>query len=283
MFSKELYRTDIEPWILTLEKEDVRAIFGARYRAFYQALEQLLPDPRALKFLPDFAWLRRVRRETNIHYQIEDTELSDCSAKVRELIDRHVKGDAVQLLLEPIPIMSDRFSEEVKKLKDPRAKASRMEHAIGRTITAKLHFDPVFYETVKDRLERIIDQRREQRIDDAEEFKLLMRLRDDIKDDHWEDADSVGIPKEAFPFYGLLKRHLPYQSDSDVAAKLGELSEAVFDALKQEAVIDWSQKEDVQREMRRKIKRQLRLANFPAKGIEAVTSAMMDLARVRLT
>ncbi len=68
-----------------------------------------------------------------------------------------------------------------------------------------------------------------------------------------------------------------------MAAKFAELSEAVFDALKHEAVIDWSRKEDVQREMRRKIKRQLRLADFPAEDIEAVTSAVMDLARVRLT
>ncbi len=178
--------------------------------------------------------------------------------------------------------MSDQFSEEVKKLKNPRAKASRMEHAIGRTITLKVHEDPVFYETVKDRLERIIDERREQRIDDAEEFKLFMQLRDDIKEGHWEDADSVGIKEEAFPFYGLLKKYLPYQSDSNLAGKIAELSEAVLDALKHEAVIDWSRKEDVQREMRRKIKRQLRLADFPIEDIEAVTSAVMDLARVRL-
>ena len=283
MFSEGFDRSDIEPWILALEKEDVRAIFHARHRAFYKALEQLLPDPRALKFLPDFAWLRRVRREANMHYQTEDTDIPDCSEKVRELINRHVKGDEVKLLLEPISIMSDRFSEEVKKLKNPRAKASRMEHAIQRTITVKLHEDPVFYESVKDRLERIIDERREQRIDDAEEFKLLMRLRGDIKDGHSEDAESVGIKEEAFPFYGLLKKHMADVSDSDAAAKLGELSEAVFDALKHEAVIDWSQKEDVQREMRRKIKRQLRLADFPSDDIEVVTSAVMDLARVRLT
>jgi type I restriction enzyme R subunit len=232
--------------------------------------------------LPDFAWLRRVRREANTHYQIEDTELSDCSEKVRELIDRHVKGEEVKQLLEPIPIMSDRFSEEVKKLKTPRAKASRMEHAIQRTITVKLHEDPVFYESVKERLKRIIEERRDQRIDDAEEFKLLMRLRDEIKSGHGEDADTLGIREEAFPFYGLLTKHISDPTDA-AASKLGELSDAVFDALKQEAVIDWAQKEDVQREMRRKVKRQLRLADFPTDDIEALTTAIMDLARVRLS
>ncbi len=284
MFADDLDRSDIEPWILALEKEDVRAIFRARCRSFYKALEQLLPDPRALSFLGDFAWLRRVRREAFTHYQTEDTALPDCSEKVRELINRHIKGEEVRLLLEPVSIMSDRFSEEVEKLQSPRAKASRMEHAIKRTINVNLHEDPVFYESIRERLERIIDERREQRIDDAEEFRLLMRVREDLTTGHGEDAESLGIKDEAYPFYGLLKKHAVAQTDDEAdAKKLSHLAEAVLGSLKQEAVIDWSQKEDVQREMRRQVKRQLRLAGLASESIEEVTTAVMDLARVRLT
>lgn len=284
MFADDLDRSDIEPWILALEKEDVRAIFRARYRSFYKALEQLLPDPRALSFLGDFAWLRRVRREAATHYQTEDTALPDCSDKVRELINRHVKGEEVRVLLEPISIMSDRFSEEVEKLQSPRAKASRMEHALKRTISVNLHEDPVFYESVRERLERIIEKRREQRIDDAEEFRLLMRVRDDLTKGHGDDAESLGIKDDAYPFYGLLKQHAGAQTDDEVAKKkLSHLAESVLDSLKREAVIDWPQKEDVQREMRRQVKRQLRLAGVAPGNIEEITTAVMDLARVRLT
>ena len=138
MFPDGLDRSNIEPWILALEKEDLRAIFQARYREFHRALEQLLPDPRALNYLGDFAWLRRVRREMLVHYQAEDTALPDCTERVRDLINRHVKGEEVRVLLPPIPILSDRFSEEIEKLQSPRAKASRMEHAVKRTITVKM-------------------------------------------------------------------------------------------------------------------------------------------------
>ena len=280
MFPDGLDRSNIEPWILALEKEDLRAIFQARYREFYKALEQLLPDPRALNYLGDFAWLRRVRREMLVHYQAEDTALPDCTERVRDLINRHVKGEEVRVLLPPIPILSDQFSEEVEKLQSPRAKASRMEHAVRRTITVKMAEDPVFYESVKERLERIILERREQRIDDAEEFRLLMGVRDQIIAGHAEDAQSLGIEEDAFPFYGLLKKHQPSQEHSP--QKTAELAEAVFDSLKQETVIDWIHKEDVQREMRRQVKRQLRLAGFAPERLEEATTAVMDLARVRL-
>jgi len=84
MFSENLSRQIIEPWILELQEEDRRAILQGRYRAFYKSLEQLLPDERALDFLGDFAWMRRVRREMIAHYSQEDTQLPDCSQRVRD-------------------------------------------------------------------------------------------------------------------------------------------------------------------------------------------------------
>ncbi len=160
LFPDGLTRDQIEPWILALEKEDFRAIFLTRYRAFYQALEQLLPDERALNFLGDFAWLRRVRREMLTHYaEEENTSLDGCSEKVRQLINQHVKAEEVSVLLAPVSILSDQFSAEVAKLDSARAKASRMEHALSRTITFKVNEDPVFYESLQDRLERIIRER----------------------------------------------------------------------------------------------------------------------------
>lgn len=282
MFPEGADRSEIEPWIMALEKEDVRAIFQARYRSFFKALEQLLPDPRALKFLPEFAWLRRVRREARSFFETEDTELPDCSAKVRELIDRHVRGEEVKQLLEPVSIMSEDFSKEIEKLKDTRAKASRMEHAVQKTITVKLHEDPFFYESVRERLERIIQEHRDQRIDDAEEFRQLMLIRDDLAEAGSDDATTLGLADEAYPFFGLLKARLDEGGHQVDQQKAADLAGAVFDAVKQEAVIDWARKEDVQREMRRKVKRQLRLADYPSGEIDAATTAIMDLARVRL-
>jgi type I restriction enzyme R subunit len=282
MFDASFTRDDIEPWILSLEDEDRRAIFQSRYRAFYKALEQLLPDPRALNYLGDFAWLRRLRREMLAHFSTEDLELPDCSAKVRDLINRHVRGEEVRVLLEPIPIMSEEFTREVAKLQSPRAKASRMEHAISRTITVKLHEDPAFYESVKERLERIINERREQRIDDAEEFKLLIGLREELAEGQDRETESLGLSGDAAPFFGILKRGLADDGELEAAA-LASLADDVLGSLREQAVIDWQNKEDVQRDMRRAVKRQLRLAGCPIDTIDPLTVQIMDLARVRLT
>jgi type I restriction enzyme R subunit len=285
LFPEGLTRDKSEPWILALEKEDRRAIFLARYRAFYKALEQLLPDPRALGFLGDFAWLRRVRREMLTHYaEEEDMGLEGCSEKVRQLINQHVRTKEVSVLLEPVSILSDQFSAEVEKLDSARAKASRMEHAMSRTITFKVHEDPVYYESLQERLERIIQERQQARIDDVKEFQLLQTLREDLRKGQSQTAASLGLNEDTYAVYGLLRQHLLVNKDTTegVDGKLTDLAESLFETLQREAVIDWTSKEDTQREMRRKVKRELRLADCPAEKIEELTIAIMDLARVRL-
>ncbi len=57
-----------------------------------------------------------------------------------------------------------------------------------------------------------------------------------------------------------------------------DLAAVIFETLEAEAVLDWINKEDVQREMRRKVKRQLRLANCPKEYIEELTMEVMDWA-----
>lgn len=285
IFPDGLTRENIEPWILALEKEDIRAIFLARYREFYKALEQLLPDDRALQFLGDFAWLRRVRREMLVHYaEQEDTAIEGASPKVRELISQHIRAEDVTVLLEPVNILNDKFREEIEKLESSRAKASRMEHAVSRTITIKLREDPAFYESLQERLERIIEERRLERIDDVKEFQLLSSLRDDLRKGQSESAEAMGLDENSYAVFGLLGQHWGTKERGGPSeSKLSELASAIFDTLKAEAVIDWQSKEETQREMRRKVKRQLRLADCPADKIEELTTALMDLARVRLT
>jgi type I restriction enzyme R subunit len=47
------------------------------------------------------------------------------------------------------------------------------------------------------------------------------------------------------------------------------------------AIVDWATKDDVQREMRRLIKRQLRAASVPADRIDATAESIVDLMKRR--
>lgn len=287
-FPDGLEKSNIEPWILALEKEDTRAVFLGRYRSFYKALEQLLPDPRALDYLADFAWLRRVRKETENYYQEEDLSIPDCSNRVRELIARSIKGDQIIPLLKPINILSSDFEQEMDKLRSDRAKALRMRHAVKHTITIHLNEDPVLYESLRERLERIIADRKASRFDDIAEFKLLTGIAGEIKTQQQASGSHL-VSEEARPFFHALTKAV----DGDLSGAcvsegppdelLTDLATEVLKSLRSLAVIDWRKKADVQRDMRRSIKRKLRM-NYaiPSDQVEPLTLVLMDLARIHL-
>ncbi len=46
-------------------------------------------------------------------------------------------------------------------------------------------------------------------------------------------------------------------------------------------IIDWTRKDDVQRQMRQKVKRHLRAAKYEAEKIETLAGRIVDLAKVR--
>ncbi|MCB1243247.1 MAG: type I restriction endonuclease subunit R [Verrucomicrobiales bacterium] len=284
-FPKGLSRKVIEPWLEAIEVDDRRAIFLARYRDFYHSIEQLLPDPRALDFLPDLAWYRRVRKEAENAFQERDLSIPDCSARIRQLIDRHVRGEEIIPLLKPIDILGDDFSVEIEKLRSPRAKAMRMEHAIRHTISVKLHEDPVFFESLSERLARIIGERKASRLDDIAEFRLLGELAREMRQRD-QEAQRQGVKTEELPFFHAIQKALEKPTDGvaeDTESDLPKLTREILADLQELAVIDWETKEEVMRGMRRAIKRRLRLDyTIPADAIEPLVVSLMELAKVHL-
>jgi hypothetical protein len=61
-----------------------------------------------------------------------------------------------------------------------------------------------------------------------------------------------------------------------------ELTGNIIATLEKDAVIDWVQKEDIQRTMRRNVKRQLRTARWPVEKLDETVAAVMELARARM-
>jgi type I restriction enzyme R subunit len=66
------------------------------------------------------------------------------------------------------------------------------------------------------------------------------------------------------------------EANRDLASLIDEAVEPYTD------LVDWWQKDDVQRQMRSKIKRQLRASGIAADQVERLASEIVDLAKIRL-
>lgn len=287
-FFARLQRDDVEACIRVLEPEDARAEFELGFRRFARGMDMLLPDPAALAFLADLKWLGKVRNAARIRFRDERFDLTGCRAKVRALIEEHIAAGGVDQLLPPVSILAPEFEEEIRKLGSNEARASEMEHAIRHEIHVQMDSNPVFYSSLRERLTQIIDDRRQARIDAAEQLRLLGTVVQELKNVH-RTAESFGLDESGFAIYELLGTAGAHSGgsaqatdDSAVDGFRREQAAQILAELKELAIVDWVHKEDVQRRMRQSVKRSLRGANYPREDIEALTSKVMDLARVRL-
>lgn len=140
-----------------------------------------------LTYRQDLKWIGFIRARARNLYRDDLPALDDCSDKVRKLIEEYLKVEGIHQILEPTSIHSEEFDDELDKLISPEAKASEIEHAIKHEINIKLDENPVFYESLKERLERIIEDYRQRRIDEAERLKLLQEILEEARSD-WKET-----------------------------------------------------------------------------------------------
>ncbi len=276
--------SDLDACVRVLEPEDVRAEFDLAFRRFSQSMDMLLPDQRALAYHADLRWLGKIRGTARARYRDDRLDLSGCGEKVRQLIADAVVADGIEILVKEVQLFSPEFDEKVEALESDEAKASEMEHAIRHEINVRVEENPAFYQSLRQRLEEIIEQRRLERLDDAQQLSLLNGLREELKGEQTQ-AQDIGLDGRGFAIYGLLQHHRP----SRVAEKAATYDVANRDlaSLIDEAVapftdlVDWHQKEDVQRQMRSQIKRRLRGGGIDPQATDSLAAEIVDLAKVR--
>jgi type I restriction enzyme R subunit len=256
--------------------EDKRAQFMVAFRELSRSLDMVLPDPEANRFRHGVGFLGMVYREVARRARDQTMDLDGCGEKVRQLIAEHVKAVKIDLLVEAVPILAAEFDQQLERLRSPRAKASEMEHAIKHEIRIKLEEDPAFYESLRKKLEQIIEDRKQNRLTEKDEFERLRALIDEARDRE-KAAQAHGLNEKEFAFYGLLKG----DTSGDISKLSKNLAKEIVVALEDEAVLDWEIKPSVQKAMRRRIKGLLSVGGVEENEIEATLTKILDLARTK--
>ncbi len=275
---------DLDACVSVLEPEDVRAEFDLAFRRFSQSMDMLLPDVRALPYQGDLRWLGKIRGTARARYRDDQLDLSGCGEKVRKLIADAVAADGIEILVKEVQLFSPEFDEKVEALKTDEAKASEMEHAIRHEINVRVEENPVFYQSLRARLEEIIEQHRLERLGAAEQLKLFRSLREELQGEQSRGQD-IGLEARGYAIYGLLEQTrpvevqeptAPYNAPNRDLASLIDESVTPFTEL-----VDWWEKDDVQRQMRSRIKRHLRASGMASDSVERLASDIVDLTKVR--
>ena len=270
-------------------KADMFERFNADYRQFARLMDRYLPDPGAEPYVQRLARLTAIRAYVRAQFLREDAELdwTDIGAKVKGLIDERIDAK-VRSLMQPLSILDQDFEAKIADLPHDEARASLMEHAVRAQINERLAENPAFYEKLSEQLDRIIQELRQRLIDAAEACRRLAELRKQVQGEA-DIAAQHGLSPVSFAVYELLaspsvaagEASGSYRTalDEQTTAVAREIERAIQ---RHSDVIDWQSNLEVQREMRRDIKRELRdTGDFTEERLDELAHQIVDVARQR--
>ena len=276
-----------------LFKSDLFQRFDFDYRSFSHLMDRYLPDPAALDYIDRLARLTEIRSYVRAQFLREDANVdwTAIGAKVKKLIDERI-GAEVRKLMSPVSVLDQDFEEKIADLPNDEARASIMEHAIRAQIHERMAGNPVYFEKLSVQLARIMDDLRNQVIDAAEACRRQLALRKQVRSEA-DFAAKHGLSPVSFAIYEMLESL--GGEERAVTATIREERESYrtqFDdelkgvALKLEGqikkhnvIIDWQSNDDVQRVMRRDVKRELRLpGKYTEPQVDSLASRIVELA-----
>ncbi len=276
-------------------KADLFERFNVDYRQFSRLMDRFLPDPRALDYTDRLTRLTEIRAYVRAQFLREDADAdwTDIGAKVKRLVDERI-GAQVRPMMKPVSILDQDFEQKIAALPHDESRASIMEHAIRAQIHERRAENPAFYERLSQRLERIIADLRDRLIETAEACRRMAALRDQAPSEA-DIAAAHGLSPVSFAICGMLDGHSeepvpttavreersPYRTEFDEETKrVARKVESVVNY--HSAVVDWQSNLEVQREMRRDVKRELRpTGDYTEEQLEELASRIVESARRR--
>jgi type I restriction enzyme R subunit len=175
-----------------------RADFEVYLKKFLQSLNLILPNAAGHPYRGParrFGYLLRMVKE---RYKDESLDIADAGEKVKALINEHLIDLGINPTIPPIELLSDGFMAHVQKHAqgDPEAKASEMEHAIRKHCTVHFDEDPAFYKRLSDKLEKLIQEHKDN-------WKALAEGYEQLRAEAMAGRTEVieGLTKEATTFY----------------------------------------------------------------------------------
>jgi type I restriction enzyme R subunit len=197
------WRENIEECIDLLVDEEIRNEFIALVRRFNRAMDKVLPEPEALKYLEDLKIISFIKESARNRYRDEKLSIRDASNKIREIVDEYLISKGINPKIPPLPLLSDEFISKVKNEKSPKAIAEELKYAIKEHIEKHFEEDPEFYERFSDELNRVLEEYKER-------WELLVqeleKIRNAIKRGREAEKTFGFDPRTEMPFFGLLKQ-----------------------------------------------------------------------------
>jgi type I restriction enzyme R subunit len=209
-----------------------------------------------------------------------DTELH---AAIRQIVSGAVTSEGVidvfgaaGIQKPDISVLSDEFLETVKKSEHKNLQLELLKKLLNDEIKAQSGRNVVVARKFSEMLERTLLRYQNRTIEAAQVILELIEMAKQLRDAP-KRGDALGLTEDELAFYDALADHggvREVMGDGVLAAIAHDLVEAIRGSV----TIDWTQKDAVRADMRRKVKRLLRKHGYPPDKQEKAVVVVIEQA-----
>ena len=271
---------DYDGIIEKFEPIDLRERFEYDFKMFSKALDSVMPDKTAEPYVDDFKFASEARQLIRTRYDGVKPSTRPYAKKIQQLIDDHIRSLHVIGLVDPKEISYENFMAFVsKEVKSDKAKAALIKTRAISVIDELAPNNPAFYESLRERLQRIIDDETERRKKNANYFTnpaLYEEIYNKALSEE-EERKKVFGDYEATPFEFALYGEL--NKDKDRKDSI-ELTKQIFSKIKSETeLVGWKNKTSVEKNIRAALYEVLSKSKFEDDKIDELSDTVITLAK----
>lgn len=277
-------RNDNDQILQQFEPADLREKFEYDFKMFSKVLDAVMPAKEVDPYIEDFKFASKARQLIRTYYEGVKPSTKPYAKKIQKLIDDHIRSLHISELISPMEITYENFLAFVKKkVKSDRARTALIKNKAIMVIEEFKSNNPAYYERLRERLEKIIQEEYERRKKNADYFtnpELYEEIYNQAISEEEERkkvfGDYEATPLE-FSIYGELNQ---IKKDRNVAI---DLTKELFSKLKPETeIVGWKNKTSTEKNMKAILYDTLSDAEFQEDKIEELTDKIITLAKNRL-
>ena len=224
------------------EPVHVRDNFEYAFKMFSKALDAVMPRKESDPFIADFKYLSQKRQLLRNQYGSYGMSYKLEGQKVQQLVDDYIYALRMENLIDFRKVTNETFLVDILKFKSEKARTALVKNKIRQIIEEKKNENPIYYEKIKERLEKLIEEEERKRRESANYFNKYKEVLEDLFEIGNEGKRLGFTNKLQHAIYELL---LQKTSDENFSKKITK--KIYGDIIPETEIIGWKTKKDSQR------------------------------------
>jgi type I restriction enzyme R subunit len=276
-FFSDIDRNDDYTIIQKFEPANVRDEFDYAYKMFQKALGVILPKKEANPYIPDFNFLSEQKFNIRNNYEGPTYSLKAEGKKVQQLIDDHIRSLDISKLIDPREVTYENFLSHAFKVKNERARTALIKNKARQIIREFAPSNPAYYEKLRERLEKIIEEEESRRKADANYFNYSNRMAE-----VYNDALNADNKRKELGFstqfeFAVYEQLQSLRNDEKTSK---DMTDAIYSKVKEETgIVGWKNKKSSEKKISITIYDILSGNGYPEDKINETTIQIVDLAK----